>query len=38
MTLRKVGSHLSPADVFGDFGHPRPDDGKTAQEPRENKQ
>lgn len=39
MTVRKVGDHLSPMDVFGDLGKPwQPAPGKNAQDKRENEQ
>jgi len=38
MTVRKVGDHLSPIDVFGDLGKPRPPAPGDAQDKRENEQ
>lgn len=37
MTIRKVGSHLSPADVFGTFGPARHTPGETTPDTKENK-
>ena len=38
MTVRKVGAHLSPIDVFGDLGKPRQPAPGTAQDQPENEQ